>query len=112
MWWEPIVEKIGTRLIGSFVTKGITALAAALATHGYLAADKKDNWIQVTVESVLAIALGAFSSWLSKWREGKKAEQIVLASTTGVVPTHLEEAKQNFTFGGVGAGNTDIKKGS
>jgi hypothetical protein len=108
-----IIEKFGTKLVSSWVTKGVTALASILIAHHFMKAEVKDNWIASNVDVITGIIMGLLSLWLTK-KKVKKHEnekQVALYSAPPGYKLVPEETQtgQNFTSGGVRAGATEIK---
>jgi hypothetical protein len=100
-----LLEKFGTKLIGSLVTKGLTVASAFLLTKGLMQESQADAWILSNAEVITGAVIGVLSIWLSKKRQDKHQEEKEVAIYSAppgfkLVPTDEDEEtepKQNFT---------------
>jgi hypothetical protein len=110
-----LLDKFGTKMVGSVATKLLTVVAAMLVTRGWLDANTASNWIGVNVEVVTGVVIGAVSVWLSAKRQKQHTAEKQIAAYSAppgyVLVPEAEATKpsQNFTGGArVGAGTTQI----
>ena len=74
-WIETLIEKFGTKLIGAWVTKAVTALAAVLVTRGFMSGDKSGDWIAANAEWLTGVVVGLLSVWLTKKRQAAHTDE-------------------------------------
>ena len=110
-----LLDKFGTKLVGSLATKLLTVVAAMLVTRGLMDAPAADGWVAVNAEVVTGAVIGAVSVWLSAKRQKQhttEKEVAAYSAPPGYVLVPEQEAtkpSQNFTGGArVGAGATQI----
>ena len=92
---ESWIENIARKMIGVWITKLCTAIAAAAATHGASQLSNPQNhWASVTADAIITLLMGWLSTYLSNLRHTTKDADIAVALATppSAAPVFLRPA--------------------
>ena len=111
-----LIEKYGTKLIGAWVTKAVTAASSMLVAHALMKPEAQGTWIATNADWITGLVLAGISAWLTSKRHAAQETKQVEALHTAplgykLVPDDASSVPTtNLRAGGVGAGNTDVRR--